>query len=145
MHKCSQYSKILAALVLSLLLCVSTFAQGLFPQQEGERSRYSVQIDIRNAYLSGICVVRHDGKNIQGAIVNEFGLSAMTFIYSSEKDKVVKVKPMKKLDKWYIRKVLKADLKQVIHQLKENETAQYTDKKFRITYTFNPLPDETAE
>lgn len=143
---CSQYSKTFAALVLLLLLCVSTFAQGLFPQQEGERSLYSVQIDIRNAYLSGICVVRHDGKNIQGAVVNEFGLSAMTFTYSQAKDKVIKVKPMKKLNKWYIRKVLKADLRQIIHMLQNDQGATFENRKLKITYSFIPLrDDETTE
>lgn len=121
-------------------------AVGAFPTQTGEHSRYSVQIDIRNAYLSGICVVRHDGENVQGAIVNEFGLSAMTFTYSPAKNKIVRVKPMKKLDKWYIRKVLKSDLRQIIHMLQKEQSATLENRKLKITYSFIPLrEDEITE
>lgn len=124
------------ALVLLLVGVQRSMAQQ-FPPTEGNRLRYNVLIDIKKAYISGVCLMLTEEGVVKASIVNEFGVSAMDFTYSPEKDKVKIVSVMSKLNKWYIRKLLKKDLREVMHCLKEGKT-HYDDVKFSISYTFTP-------
>ena len=79
-------------------LCVSTLifllniatlsAQSLLPEQEGQRARFSAYIEIRDAYLSGGCMLLNDGNLLKGAVFNDFGISYFDFSYHFLKDKV---------------------------------------------------------
>jgi hypothetical protein len=83
---------------------------------------------------------------ITGSIFNEFGVSALSFSYNPEKEKVKILSVAGKLNRWYIKYVIRKDLKKVIKVLQEGGTS-YKNQKRNITYTFTPLAiqDETAE
>ena len=118
-------------------------AQSL-PSNEGERARYSVQIDIKKAYISGICGMLFEDGKLKASVVNEFGLSAMDFEYDPQKDKVRIINIIKKLDHWYIKRVLKRDLRILLHNL-EQGIYKHENAKYEITYTFQPLQPITEE
>ena len=118
-------------------------AQSL-PSNEGERARYSVQIDIKKAYISGICGMLFEDGKLKASVVNEFGLSAMDFEYNPQKDKVIIINIIKKLDHWYIKRVLKRDLRILLHNL-EHGIYKHENAKYEITYIFQPLQPITEE
>ena len=84
-----------------------------------------------------------DGK-LKASVVNEFGLSAMDFEYNPQKDKVKIINIIKKLDHWYIKRVLKRDLRILLHNL-EHGIYKHENAKYEITYTFQPLQPITEE
>lgn len=119
-------------------------AQGAFPVQTGDRARYTALIEMPKAYISGICILLREEEILKGAVFNEFGISAIDFSYCPEKDKVKLHHVVKMLDRWYIRRVLKKDLRQLIHSLQRGET-QYRNEKYKINYKFTPLKEEVIE
>ncbi|MBO4663967.1 MAG: hypothetical protein J5663_06095 [Bacteroidaceae bacterium] len=133
-------------MLVLLLLSVSSelFSQVQFPDKDGERAKYDVKIDIRKAYISGVCMMMKDEGIVKASIVNEFGLSAVDFTYNPSKDKVKILNVMSKMNKWYIRRVLRKDLRNIMHQLPQG-IYTYENKKQHIIYTFNPLKDDTKE
>lgn len=138
--------KFLALISLLLfLLCLETAkAQSLYPENEGDKVRSSAMIEMPNGYVSGVCVMYNDGTDVKASIFNEFGISAIDFVYYPLKDKVKLVSVIKMLDKWYIRKLLKSDLRKVVHRLRQGE-GEYRNEKYKIDYKFSPLKDETEE
>ena len=132
-------------------ICLLSFAFYLLlakaqtlPSDEGERARYSVQIDVKKAYISGICGMLFEDGKLKASVVNEFGLSAMDFEYNPQKDKVKIINVIKKLDHWYIKRVLKRDLRILLHNL-EQGIYKHENVKYEITYTFLPLQPITEE
>lgn len=131
-------------IVVLMTVTASMFGQTQFPQFDGDRARYDVKIDIRKAYISGVCVMVKDEGIIKASIMNEFGISAMDFTYNPTKDKVKILSVMSKMNKWYIKRVLRKDLRQMMHLLPQ-DIYTYENKKYQITYTFNPLANETKD
>ncbi len=131
------------SLWISLLFLFShgLWAQAKFPSVEGERARYAVYIELPRSYISGVCILLHDGTEVKGSLFNEFGISAMDFVYRPKKDKVKLLSVQKMLDKWYIRKRLKRDLRELIHVLQQGGS-RYVDEKYHITFQFNPMETE---
>jgi len=142
MLKCLLSNKLLLVAGL-LFLSLNINAQKEFPKNEGDRARYNVQIDFKKAYISGLCLMLMEDDIIKASVVNEFGVSALDYTYNPTKQKVKILKVMGKMNKWYIKKVLKRDLKQVMLNLPQGENT-YEDKKYSIKYTFEPL-NETQE
>ena len=124
--------------LLWMLLPAKTLAQPLFPAQAGDKVRYTAYIEMPKAYISGLCIMANDGQDVNGCLFNEFGLSSIAFSYSLAKDKVTLHEVIPMLDKWYIRRVLRKDLRQLIHCLQQGGT-QYQNKRRKITYTLTPL------
>ena len=127
-------------LLLISLLCATLYAhaQVLFPQKEGDRSRYTAYIEMPKAYISGICIIAYRGGQINGSIFNEFGISAMDFSYFPEKDKVKLHNVISILNRWYIKMTLRKDLKKLIHVLQDGKN-EYVNEKRHIRYLFTPL------
>jgi hypothetical protein len=115
--------------------------------------RYSFQLETSKAAISGIFIAKEDAETITGTMVNEFGISAISFVYSIKKDKVKLLSVISFLDKWYIKMVLKKDIKFCIHTLYnipskqdktygvvvDSDTVAITNNKRHIRYTFIPL------
>ena len=95
------------------------------------------------AYISGVCILVRDFTEVKGSVFNEFGISAIDFSYHLKKDKVKIISVMNMIDKWYIRKVLKTDLRTLLHCLQKGET-HYNDKKYKLNYTFIPMKEDTT-
>ena len=135
--------------IITLLLLsqhVAMAQQSIFPSEEGDRAKYTTQIDFNKGYLSGIAILAYMDGCIKGSVFNEFGVSAMTFAYHPNKNKVKIISVTGSLNKWYIKRILKKDLLQLMEVLKKGGTT-YENQKYHITYSFNPLdmPDETME
>lgn len=91
-------------------------------------------------YVSGICILLRDGQQIKGSIFNEFGISAIDFSYDEQRDKVKLYEVVKMLNRWYIKRVLRRDLRELIHQMQQGKT-EYTDIKHNISFKLSPLND----
>ena len=121
-------------------LPISGQAQTTFPSADGERAKYAAYIEMPKAYVSGICVLLQEDGLIKGSLFNEFGITALDFTYNPQRDKIKLHSVMKMMDKWYIRKVLKKDLRQVMKTLKEGQT-EYTNQRRHIVYRFHGIEE----
>ncbi len=127
-------------LFISLLLSVLTsrlYAQTTFPA-DGESIRFTAYIEMEKGYVSGICILHRDGDTVHGSLFNEFGITALDFTYRLEKKKVKLHTVMPMMNKWYIRKVLKKDLRQLMTGLQNGETT-WKDERYHIEYQLTPL------
>lgn len=129
--------------ILIALLCPNAAkAQTVcYPDSDGAQTECKINIEAEKGYISGICVLIHEGDSINGAIVNEFGLTALNFYYSTKEDKVKLENVASMLDKWYIRPVLSNDIRELLHALKEGKT-EYKDEKYHISYLLSPMDTE---
>ena len=127
-------------LFISLLLSVLTsrlYAQTTFPA-DGESIRFTAYIEMEKGYVSGICILHRDGNTVHGSMFNEFGITALDFTYRLERKKVKLHTVMPMMNKWYIRKVLKKDLRQLMTGLQNGETT-WKDERYHIEYQLTPL------
>lgn len=132
---------LISVCLLSLApLCAK--AQTLLPQADGDKVTLTAMIEMPRAYISGICIMIKDGTLIKGSLFNEFGISALDFIYDTDKDKVKITAAMTFIDKWYIKRALRRDLKSLLHGLEQGQCT-YTNKKRKIVYQFSMLDDDT--
>jgi len=136
--------RLLSVSCLWLFLCVEVGAQQLFPARQGEKQRYAAYIEMPKAYVSGVCMMLHDSTAVKGCVFNEFGLSAIDFSYLPAKDKVVLHHVAGAMDKWYIRRLLRRDLRELVHRLQQGNTTYYNEK-YHITYQFTPINNEKTE
>lgn len=131
-------------LFISLLSVTELQAQATFPFFEGERVSYTAYIEMTDAYISGICILLKEDGIIKGCLFNEFGVTALDFTFNPERGKVTLHHVMKMMDKWYIRRVLRKDLAQMIICLQNGKTI-YRNERRKITYQFTPLTDEVSK
>lgn len=118
-----------------------------------ETKRYSFQLEMKQAFMSGILLTNYVDGTINGSLVNEFGISALSFTYLPAKNKIKLIDVVGFLNKWYIKAVLKNDIKQcvnIIYNLPGKPDKNYEitqsgpetsiyNKKRKIRYTFSPL------
>ena len=123
---------------VSPLLALLTQAQSTFPTEDGERVKYHAYIETPRAYISGICILLKEGDLIKGSLFNEFGITALDFTYDPKRQKVKLHSVIKMMDKWYIRRVIRKDLAQLMIRLQEGET-QYRNERRHMNYLFTPL------
>ena len=107
--------------------------------------------------MTGICVVRISADSaIVGTVVSEFGIKAFDFCYAKGKIKILHI--MSRLDKWYIRKVLRKDFGFILSNMFVNDSAlsekgriikktedgrmTVENKRHKISYYFLPLTEK---
>lgn len=83
----------------------------LTPRTEGERREYTVTLRFQKTQLSGICLMKRLGEEIVGSWLNEFGIRAFDFRYDPRQDRIELSNVLDQLDRWYIRRTLRRDLK----------------------------------
>ena len=127
-------------LFISLFFVTELQAQASFPFSEGERIKYDAYIEMPKAYISGVCVLQREGGIIKGSLFNEFGITALDFTYNPERGKVKLHHVMKLLDKWYIRRVLRKDMAQLMTCLQQGKTMYYNERR-KIRYQLNDSPE----
>ncbi len=100
---------------------------------------YHLLMQVKGQELTSICVIDtvSDG-NLVGTVINEFGAKAFDFTYTNGKVKVLNVVAF--LDKWYIRRVLRRDLKHILPTLPPDKESYY--KRRWISYTFTPMTSD---
>jgi hypothetical protein len=77
-------------------------------------------------------------------LFNEFGITAIEFSYNPERDKVKLKHVIKMMDKWYIRRVLRKDIAQLMSLLYNGKT-EYQNTRRNISYQFIPIIDEVTQ
>lgn len=125
---------------LILFSALSLKAQSLLPSPSGEAARYDAYIELPRGYLSGVCIMRCAGDTLRGSIFNEFGVSAMDFVYDRRKDRVRLLSVMKMMDRWYIRRTLRSDLRQLFKSMNAGK-GEYRNERRHIIYRFTPMAD----
>lgn len=123
---------------------------------DGKR-QYSVLIEMpRGGSLTGICLIKTDESGSKGALVNEFGIHALDFTVSADRRKVRLLHVIDWMNKWYIKRVLRRDLR-FLFLGSENaqdrwrevtvagDTTILRNKKYHITYTFTEIKNETDQ
>lgn len=127
-------------LLLSLLsISMAATAVSLPRESIGEDTvRYSAYIETPRAAVSGICILVSDSTEIRGCLFNEFGITALEFTYNRRKDKVRLHTVLPALDRWYIRRTLRRDLRQLLLHLQQGD-GTYENSRYHIKYTLTPL------
>jgi len=148
------------SLLISLLMLLSALSvsaqdssDSLFSFQ-GNTLKYNMSIQRKEMNITGICMMRSTGNDIIGSVVNEFGIKAFDFDYNIDKKKVKLNNVVGFINKWYIRKILKGDLKYLFSYGKNMEKDKNRDviigadksiemdnNKFHLKYVFTPLND----
>lgn len=131
-------------LILKILLSLSLGIPSLALAQSQESiSRYSVQIDLSKAYVGGLCIIKGNEASLNVSIVNEFGVSMVTFRYEHERRKIKILNCIKQLNKPFIKKVLKKDFKIILSEYLAQDIQrlpiQHNNLKYNITYNLIPL------
>lgn len=134
------------SIALLSLLALPLHAQQtrLFPDSAGAKVRYNATIEMSKGYVSGVCIMVNDEGIVKGSLFNEFGISAIDFTYDPDTKKFKLLSVIKMLNKWYIKKVLKKDLAQVMENLSKG-ISSYHDNKYKIDYNFTVLKDAAEE
>ena len=130
------------------LLFVLCSSFNIFAQGQGRMDRYKVQIDIQDAYLSGVCIIRDVEGLLTGAVVNEFGVSAVTFRYNKTKDKVKILSLAAAMKRPGVKVLLKNDLRNIMREYCISEVGFktvyiYENPKYRMKYNLTPIDYET--
>ena len=135
--------QLILKILLFLSLGIPSVASAQNTQPQENTSRYSVQIDMSRAYVGGICIIKGNESSLNVSIVNEFGVSIVTFRYEHERGKIKMINCIKQLNKPFIKKVLKKDFKIILSEYLSQETQrlpiQYNNLKYKITYNLIPL------
>ena len=126
------------------LLFVLCSSFNIFAQGQGRMDRYKVQIDIQEAYLSGVCIIRDVEGLLTGAVVNEFGVSAVTFRYNKTKDKVKILSLAAAMKRPGVKVLLKNDWRNIMREYCLSEVGFktvyiYENPKYRMKYNFTPI------
>lgn len=138
-----RFHPILKILVfLSLVFPSLATAQNI--QAQERTSRYSILIDMNKAYVGGICIIKGDEASLNVSIVNEFGVSIVTFRYEHERGKIKLLDCNKQLRSPFIKKILKKDFKIILNEYMKQYGAeglpiQHNNLKYKITYNLLPL------
>lgn len=116
-------------------------------------TKYSVCISFRGTPITGLCIVRGNGDEVLGSVINEFGIKAFDFVFSKDKGKTRLQNVIKMMNKWYVKKVVSADLSTLLRSensekqmkrrtiLKDNRQLTLNNNKYNITYKFIPIND----
>ena len=148
-------------LSISMLVCsVALWAQTPLLQISGKRN-YRVTIAARGAELTGICIIKTDTTGSRGAVVNEFGIHALDFTLSPDRKKVKLLNVMPAMNRWYIKRVVRGDLKFLFGATQNpqrkgkrtvtvdaDSTLTLVNSKYGLKYSFQEIDnqdDETTE
>lgn len=137
-------------LTVTVILGMSCFIQ--VHAADNDVSRYKVQMDIREAYMSGICIIREEPPVITATIVNEFGVSFASFRYDTAKDRIRILNVIRQMDRPAFRRILKKDFRQILIRWKDagddrgTTPLKHINERHKITYILIPITDyATAE
>lgn len=140
---------------LLLMAVVAVAADYLLPLDEG-RQQYGVSITARGAEITGVCIVKTDAEGSRGAIVNEFGIHALDFMVSADRRKVKLLNVIAMMDRWYVRRVVKKDLRMLFNATADGEqgsgrtvtvepdgTVTLTNTRYKLKYSLKKLHEAT--
>ncbi len=147
-------------LFLSLLLSfIGVNAQnGMSEVETPLTERCMFDIAMEKGHLSGIFITKDMDDAILGTMVNEFGITAISFIYDKHSHKIKLENVIGFLNKWYIKRVLKQDIRYCLHILYDvpakddknyivsmsDGNVTVTNSKRKITYSFSHIQEQNG-
>jgi hypothetical protein len=82
---------------------------------DGDQSlKLKTEINVKNARLSGITIIKVKNDSLSGAFVNEFGIKGFEFVLNNHRCTFTNLLP--KLNKWYIRRTLESDFLMIFNR-----------------------------
>ena len=90
-----------------------------YPFSSGQQEQYAATVTASKGYISGICVL-------------------LDFSYDVKADKGTRNHVIAMLDKWYIRGVLREDIRQLLSLVRKG-IYSYDDEKYHIRYDLKPM------
>ena len=150
-----RFSKLISLVVLCLL-SLDIMAQGPFHLDKDGRGMYNLEMNFRGHAITGITVIQKEQYEVRGTVVNQMGLKAFDFIYNDTRQKVELHNVIKMMNRWYIRRVLRRDLRFLFsHFSSANErnhtlvvtsdTVRLQNTRQNINYLFTPLAHDLAK
>ena len=124
-----------------LIIFILGFLIPLLSAAQSSNSRYTVNIEIGNAYVSGICIMHEQEDAVTVSIMNEFGISALSYRYDRDRIKIISM--VRQLRKPGMKRVLKSDLKVIMKAISKSESLTHENRRYSIKYHFAPLNNET--
>lgn len=110
----------------------------VYPDSVGQRIRHEIIIEMPKAYISGLMIMhKPTAGHVDASVINEFGISLMDLNYDEKKDKVKILNINDKMNKWYIKRVLSNDFKNIFKAMREGSN-EYLNSKRKIKYSFQP-------
>ncbi len=134
-----------------LILAISLFAnvcllhpqENFFPKHDGEKKSYSITVKYKAMELQGILVVKQVEQSLRCTLVNQFGIKAFDFEYNIDKKRGKVSNAISFLDKWYIRRTIKRDLKKIFKNMDSlpvrDSAVDLSNLRLTIDYTIKPL------
>lgn len=126
-----------------LIIFILGFLIPLLSAAQSSNSRYTVNIEIGNAYVSGICIMHEQEDAVTVSIMNEFGISALSYRYDRNRDRIKIISMVRQLRKPGMKRVLKSDLKVIMKSIDKGESLTHQNIRYNINYHFAPLNNET--
>lgn len=133
--------------VIGILISMC-FGQVLFASAQSNEymsntAKYTITIDMKDAYIGGLCILKEDGTSITASIINEFGVSLMTFRYDLEKGRIKLETTIKQLRRPIVKRILKTDFKVILNEyrISSNNKLQLThvNSRYGISYNLSTL------
>lgn len=120
------------------------------PSQLNANKKYMFEIEMDKGYVSGIMILHETDDEVKGSMINEFGVSALDFVYTKKSDKLKLLHVISFLNKWYVKQVLRNDIRLGVRLLSglatsipknyilqtTGDTLSLTNKKRGIQYRF---------
>jgi hypothetical protein len=72
------------------------------------KNSYRIMLKTPKNSITGLCILKKNGDEWRGTLINEMGAKAFDFIITDEKCELLNVISL--MDKWYIKKTIAADL-----------------------------------
>ena len=143
--------------LICLIPCFSSALGALSYPAVGSDSlvsrEYQLLMQIKGQEVTGLCIINIEADNhMLGTVVNEFGVKAFDFSFSNRKVKVFNV--VAPLNKWYIKKMLRGDLRFILPHLEKRQNVVEKKRRlsvlpngdivihndqYSICYTFTPM------
>ena len=112
-------------------------------QAGSETSKYNIRIDIKEAYISGLCIIKDEGSVITASVVNEFGVSVITIRYDLSRNRIKIMNCIRQLRNPMIRSVLKKDFRILLDEyanLTDSKSAELKHINTKQDITYNLIP-----
>jgi len=77
-------------------------------RSDEQKNSYRVALQTPDNRITGLCILKKNGDEWRGTLINEMGAKAFDFVVTDEKCELLNVISM--MDKWYIKKTVAADL-----------------------------------
>ncbi len=108
----------------------------VYPDSIDQRVRYEIVIEMPKAYLSGLMIMHKPSEDrVNVSVINEFGISLLDFSYDEKKNNVKIHSITDKMNKWYIKRTLRNDFKNVLRAIRGG-SKEYFNSKRKIKYSF---------